>query len=240
MRLHIQPGFQVPGRERCFSGTPFAIKVQRALHWKRLGFEVNEVQWHERDALFARIGPARKLPILELADRAIEDSGDILRYLEAEHPQPSLSPADPRDAALALFLEEWADEVFYFQAVYDTAHVSGPLLQARAYWGDDVPESQVQSIREGSARMLELQGTGRYRPEKVFADLERALAAIEALVGEGGFVAGPALSHADLALFAHFHRRCAGTHPEIERRVRARSGLADWMERVDRLTAGPE
>ena len=27
--LHIQPSFQVPGKERCFSGTPFAITVER-------------------------------------------------------------------------------------------------------------------------------------------------------------------------------------------------------------------
>jgi len=237
--LHVQPGFQVPGRERCFSGTPFAIKVQRALHWKGIAFDVHEVAWPEREALFARIGPARKLPILEEPDGAVEDSGEILRHLEQTHPEPSLLPAAPRDRALALFVEEWADEVFYFQSVYEVAHVSGSAVQARAYHGPGLSDAEIEAGNRAAIRMLEVQGTGRYAPEKVLGDLERALDALVVLLRETGFVAGPRLGHADLALFGHFHRRCAGTHPEIERRIRARPALVGHMERVDALTRGP-
>ena len=63
--LHIQPGFQVEGRPRCFSGTPFAIKVQRVLQYKKLPFEVVEVGWLERAEVLPRLSASNKLPVLD-------------------------------------------------------------------------------------------------------------------------------------------------------------------------------
>jgi len=52
--LHIQPSFQVEGRPRCFSGTPFAIKVQRILDFKALPYRVREAPTGSAPGCIAR------------------------------------------------------------------------------------------------------------------------------------------------------------------------------------------
>lgn len=79
--LHIQPGFQVPGHPRCFSGTPFAIKVERLLRAKGLPFEVTEVAWAERAARLPALSRSRKLPVLVYDGEPVEDSSVIARFL---------------------------------------------------------------------------------------------------------------------------------------------------------------
>ena len=112
--LIIQPPFQVPGRALCFSGSPFAIKVQRVLQYKRLPFEVEEVGWLERAQRLPALAASRKLPVLRYDGEQIEDSTVIAHELEARHARPALIPADPLLAARCHFLEEWADEALYW------------------------------------------------------------------------------------------------------------------------------
>ena len=63
--LFNQPSFQVPGRERCESGTPFGIKIARLLGYKGLAFENDEVGWLERMERLPRLSKSNKLPVLE-------------------------------------------------------------------------------------------------------------------------------------------------------------------------------
>jgi glutathione S-transferase len=87
-------------------------------------------------------------------------------------------------------------------------------------------------------QMLHHQGVGRYPPDKVTADLARSLDALEAIVARDGFAAGPALTLADVALFAQIERYFAsGTHPGLEREIDSRRALVDWFQRVDAATA---
>jgi glutathione S-transferase len=239
--LFIQPGFQVAGRPRCFSGTPFAIKVQRILQYKQLPFDVREVGWLERAELLPRISRSRKLPVLQYGTDLIEDSTAIAYWVEERHPDPPLIPDDPVTRAHVHFLEEWADEVLYWYAIYEVARFGDFELQTEAYYRDlpaPVRRAAMERMRTSVDESLERQGIGRYPREKVMADVRRGLDALVALIGTDGFAAGPTLTLADVAIFGQLKRRMAGTHPWLEQEVATRPLLRAWLERVDALTAG--
>lgn len=237
--LYIQPGFEVEGRPRCFSGTPFAIKVQRILVWKRLPFRVREVGWLERASTLPTLGSSKKLPVLDYDGELIEDSTAVAHFLEERHPTPPLIPADPLLAARCQLLEDWADEVLYWYGVYSQRRISARGLEADAYFRD-LPQEYRALGAERLAQTVEKNmyrhGIGRYAKEKVIADIRRGLDALTIFVASDGFVAGPAPSLADFALFGQFQRRLAGTDPWLEREVALRPALVDWLARVDELT----
>ena len=236
--LHIQPGFQVEGRPRCFSGTPFAIKVQRILDFKALPYRVREVGWLERAEVLPTLGSSNKLPVLEYDGALVEDSTSIAYFLEARHPSPPLIPADPLLAARCSLLEDWADEVLYWYGVYAQRRITESPLVVDAYFRDlpeDFRARAVEATSVGVEKNLHRHGIGRYPKEKVMADIRRGLDAVTTFVSSGGFAAGPAPSLADFALFGQFHRRLAGTDPWLESEVAARPELAAWLERVDAL-----
>ena len=240
--LIIQPPFQVAGRERCFSGSPFAIKVQRILQYKRLPFEVEEVGWLERAQRLPELSASRKLPVLNYDGEQIEDSTVIAHELEARHPIPPLVPADPLLAARCHFLEEWADEALYWYGLYEQRRMTNPQVVTDAYFAglpDDFRVPATQRALEQAEQNLDRQGVGRYPPAKVQMDVRRALDALLAFIRADGFVAGSALSVADIAIFAQLHRRSAGTNPWLESELAARPELAAWMARVNRLTSAP-
>ncbi len=239
--LHIQPGFQMPGRPRCFSGTPFAIKVQRILQYKGLAFAAREVGWDERAGFLADRTGAGKLPVLEYDGQIVEDSTAIAHFLEERHPEPPLLPADVILRARCHFLEEWADEVLYWYGIYEQTRLGDVDAQVAAYFPDfdkSALEALAVNMRANVEENLRRQGVGRYPVEKVQADMRRSLGGLVAFIEADGFVAGPVLSLADCALFGQLHRRLAGTNPWLESEVAARPALRDWLARVDALTSG--
>lgn len=238
--LIIQPSFQVPGRQRVFSGSPFAIKVQRILQYKRLPFKVEEVGWLEREQLLPRLSASRKLPVLEYDGERLEDSTVIAHALEARHPEPPLIPADRLLAARCHFLEEWADEALYWYGLYEQRRMTNPRVVTDAYFAGLPAEFRISTAEqalERAAENLDRQGVGRYLPGKVQTDVRHGLDALLSFVQADGFVAGATLTLADVAIFAQLHRRSAGTNPWLESELSARRELAAWMARVDRLTA---
>ncbi len=131
--LHIQPRFRVEGRPWCFSGTPFAIKLQRVLQYKKLPFEVVEVGWLERAEVLPRLSASNKLPVLDYDGERIEDSSDIARFIEERHPDPPLVPSEAMARARCHFIEEWADDVLYWYGAYEQVRITEGNVVARAY-----------------------------------------------------------------------------------------------------------
>ncbi|MDD9940597.1 MAG: glutathione S-transferase family protein [Myxococcales bacterium] len=237
--LYIQPGFELPGHPRCLSGTPFAIKVARTLAYKGLDFELEEVGWAERAERLPQISAARKLPVLEYNGERIEDSTDIAYFLDARHPSPPLLPADPELRARCHFVEDWADEVLYWYGIYEQRRISPSSEGSEAYFADfpePLRQAAAQRLGEEVEKNLDRQGVGRYPVDKVKADTRRGLDALVTYLENAPYIAGPALSLADLAVFGQFRRRLAGTNPWLEGEIRARPTLGTWYERVDAAT----
>ncbi len=90
--------------------SPYSLKVRSALRYKGVAFD-----WVSRsasnEAEFRKHAPTPTVPLLLSPDQAAaQDSTLILNALEAAHPQPAARPDDTGCAALALILEDYADE----------------------------------------------------------------------------------------------------------------------------------
>ena len=62
--LYVWPSFGVSGRRRCFSATPFGIKVERILRFKGIRFTAREIGWNEPSRL-SSVSRSGKLPVLD-------------------------------------------------------------------------------------------------------------------------------------------------------------------------------
>ena len=104
------------------SSSPFVRKVWIFLKEKGLEFEHRQLDPLDKTERFLAMNPAGRIPVLEEpAGNFIADSSVICDYLERVHPDPALIPADHRQRARALWLEEYADTAL-------------TTLCARIYW----------------------------------------------------------------------------------------------------------
>src|SRR5579864_3077924 len=89
--------------------SPFCRKVRKVLRHKRIDFSVvNYNGLLGRRA--AKLSPAGLLPVLDFNGERVQDSSDIVAFLELHVPQCPVVPPKPDQRALALLLEDWADE----------------------------------------------------------------------------------------------------------------------------------
>lgn len=223
-----------------FELSPYADKVRRVLRLKGLAFDCVEVPVTSPKT-YRHISPTGKFPALVHDGKTIVDSTDICRYLDAQFPEPRVAPDDPRDAALATILEDWADEALYF---YDLTMRNWP--QNRDWFLDDL----LHHVKPGFMRNLlvrlipgallkatKAQGLGRKSEMTVLADLAAQYDALALLVVDGGWLAGPRLSTADIAVrvMVNVLERAKEGRALLE----ASHALADWAQRVD-AAAPPE
>jgi len=92
--------------------SPFVRKARVSLIEKGIPYEhVQVVPFPPANNApeFRRMSPLGKIPALSDGDFGISDSSVICAYLERSHPEPALYPADPKQYARALWLEEFAD-----------------------------------------------------------------------------------------------------------------------------------
>lgn len=90
--------------------SPYSVKVRSYFRFK--GLPHNWIPRRaENDEVYRRYA---KLPIVPTVvtpdDEGLQDSTPIMERLEAEHPDPSIYPADPDLAFLSALLEEFGDE----------------------------------------------------------------------------------------------------------------------------------
>jgi len=106
--------------------SPFCRKVRLSLAEKRLEVELVEERYWERNEKFLKRNPAGKVPVLELGDLTLTESGAICEYLEDLCPEPSLMPSDPGQRYEARRIASWFDDTFHKE-------VTSKLLYERVY-----------------------------------------------------------------------------------------------------------
>ncbi len=223
-----------------FELSPYADKVRRVMRLKGVAFDTVEIPVSAPNR-FKHISPTGKFPAIVADGATIVDSTDICRWLEARFPQARVAPESPRDAALATILEDWADEALYF---YDLTMRNWP--QNRAWFIDDLLHHQkpgftrtlLAAVIPGAlGKATRAQGLGRKSEATVVADLAAQYDALALLVADGGWLAGPRLSTADIAVRAMVN--VIERAKEGRALLEARPALADWAKRVD-AAAPPE
>ena len=216
--------------------SPFTEKVRRALHYKGIPFEVNEVvRAKVPQGEYQAVSPTGKFPAIQDGDTPVWDSTDIIYHLESHHGGPALIPSSPRDAALAHAIEEWADESLYF---YEMAmrltweHNLDAALDEFARSLPQVPKPQLKKmIMEATTQLTQAQGVGRKPRTQVVSDIERHFRALDDLLDGQQWLVGDALSFADLAVIGQVNAlRYAEEAESVLQRTRH---VLAWIERID-------
>lgn len=81
-------------------GSPFMRAVQMGLEEKRISYRVNAMgPGDSKSEAYLKKNPFGRVPLLEHGDFTLYETQAILRYIDAEFPQPPLQPRDHRSAA---------------------------------------------------------------------------------------------------------------------------------------------
>ncbi len=92
-----------------FRHSAFCLKVRMVLLAKYLNYKTIEIKPGIGQLSIFRLTGQKQVPVLVDGEKIITDSSEIIRYLEDKHPEPSLLPKDPKQAAQVHLIEDWAD-----------------------------------------------------------------------------------------------------------------------------------
>ncbi len=92
-----------------FQHSPSCLKVRLALKAKKLSYRTVDITPGIGQIQVFRVSGQKQLPVLKHGEKVFSESNVIVQYLETFEKEPKLIPDDPRDAATAFLLENWAD-----------------------------------------------------------------------------------------------------------------------------------
>lgn len=219
-----------------FSTSPFTEKVRRALNYKRIPFEVHEVERMKvSEGKYKDVSPTGKFPAITDGDKNIWDSTDIIHYLERLGGDKPLVPHDRREAAIAHAVEEWSDESLYFYEMtmrLTWEHNLGAALDEFAKSMPGLTKEQLKPIiLENVGKLTEAQGTNRKPKEQIVQDVARHFAALDDMLEGREWLAGDHLSFADLAVIGQLNALLYASEARTE--FNKTRNIEAWMARVD-------
>ncbi|PKP98372.1 MAG: hypothetical protein CVT74_11215 [Alphaproteobacteria bacterium HGW-Alphaproteobacteria-13] len=186
-----------------FPTSPFCEKIRRILHFKRIAFSIVDVP-RVAVADYASVSPNGKFPAIDHDGQAVQDSTDIAHYIERHFPTPPLIPEDPREAALCHVIEDWADESLYFYELVMRLGWESNAVRSVPAFARTMPglsdEEVLSRLLLGVRAITQPQGLGRKAEAEIVADVERHIAALNAMLEGRDWLAGSRISLADIAV----------------------------------------
>ncbi|XP_078606210.1 uncharacterized protein LOC144878929 [Branchiostoma floridae x Branchiostoma japonicum] len=97
----------------------FSGKIRPYLQYKNIPYEtvIPSVQVRQ-EIMIPRVGWSVIPVIITPEDKVVQDTTDIIEYLEQEHPHPAVVPPTPRQNLVSLLLELFADEWLMIPAMH--------------------------------------------------------------------------------------------------------------------------
>ena len=189
-------------------GSPFGRAVLATLEEKALPYRFSLLGPQDmRSPRHFALHPFGRVPILQHGDFSVYETQAILRYLDRVAPRPALTPADPQAAARMdqlMNVNDW----YLFQnagAVIGFQRVVGPVLL-----GLPTDEAAIAAA---------------------LPKAQQAVDEIARLLGTQTFLAGDAVTLADLAIAPQLD--FLASTPEWPALVRTHAGVARWLERMN-------
>ena len=226
--------YQYPGLSRNATLSPPCGKVQMALRFKGLDFEIHNLR---TPGEVRKVNLRGRVPALKIGDELVADSTDVLHALEARFPEPPLDPADPQLRLEALLWEDWADECLYFYGVYLRWMTEAAFEEMRRKVFARQPWP-LRAIIPGIAkrlvrRRLKGQGTGDKPPEVIWREFRDALDRVNARLEGRDYLVGDALSRADLAVVSIVDQLTSDVLPPgLQDELETRPHLRAWCDRI--------
>lgn len=212
--------------------SPFCGKVRRILERKSIPYET--VNYNGMKSLaVGKLSPVGKLPVLDYDGERIQDSTRIAAFLDDHHPDPALLPEDPHERAMALLLEDWADESLYWYEVYFRSMDPVAFERAVDLMCEGRPGYERPFLRLGFKRTILRQcigqGLGRMPREQVEASFWSLLDGLETLLDSHDWLVGTHETIADIAASSQLDE-ILRTSP-LREKVLAYHNIAAWLDR---------
>lgn len=229
---------QFPGFGPRDSLSPPCYKAQIALRAKGLDFEVRDITTAGGPKKY---NPRGRLPAMIYDGQTVVDSSDIIDFLEAKVPEPALNSSAPKERALVKVYEDWADEVLYFYAVFLRWRVPANFARLKElFFKPNVPAILMPFLGPYAGgivkRRLHHQGFGLKGEAVIRAELKACLEALEALLDGQDYLAGGALSRADIAVYAVVDQMDRPElTPTVAEQIRGFPAISAWREKLDHL-----
>ena len=213
--------------------SPYCGKVRKILRVKGIAYDVENYNGL-RSPKAAALTPAGKLPVLDWDGERIADSTAIAVFLDQRQPLPALYPADPRDAAMARMLEDWADESLYYFAIFFRVRYDDAMSRSVALLCEGRPAWERPVFRPIFSRMIrrklrEHGFSGRTR-EQIEAEFVRHLDDLETVLRGCDWLVGDSQSIADIAVSAQIDEVVRTSH--LAGRIRSLPGISKWLARM--------
>ncbi|MEL6781861.1 MAG: glutathione S-transferase family protein [Pseudomonadota bacterium] len=225
--------------------SPYSLKVRSYLRYKDIGFE-----WIPRSAAteeeFRAHASAPTVPLLIFPNRpASQDSTAMLLALQTDHKEPESVPDDPACEALALILEDYADE-WLNKAMFrcrwgdmpDKRHAAGRVLNQ--LFAGKTPRDRKKAenqIMDSMAARLPLVGADEGNAGTLKESFHRFAKLLDAHLQEHLFLFGGKPSIADFALAGQLQQLLMDPTPGEWLRERAPFVTA-WCEFMEDPKAG--
>jgi glutathione S-transferase len=214
--------------------SPFCNKARRCLRYKGLAYSIIDY-----NGLLARkaasLTPVGKLPVMDYDGERVADSGRIAEYLDRKHPAKPLYPRDPQALAAARLWEDWAGQSVYFYEIYfrmlDPVSLERGLdliCKGRPKWERMVLKAV---FKRRYPKKLMQQGLARLPRAEVERQFFTLLTDLDTLFKQRQWLAGDALSIADLAVVAQIDELVRTS--DLAPRVLALQSLKGWYDRCN-------
>lgn len=225
--------------------SPYSLKVRSFLRYKGVEFEWI-VRSAETEAAFQAEARVPTVPMLLSPNRPPDqDSTHIIATLEADHNEPSAVPDDPACAALALVLEDFADEwlnkLMFFQrwGQKPDREQAGDRTMEQLLNGN-LPRAKKKTRDQIIKRMrdrLPIVGIERKNEKILKPSFERFFTLLNAHLEQSLFLFGGRPSAADFALSGQVSQMLLDPTPAAWLQKEAPFVTA-WAEFMDAPNAG--
>jgi glutathione S-transferase len=170
-----------------------------------------------------KLAPRSCVPILKADGAVIQDSTEIINFLEQTFPDRSLTPPDPNDASEAIEWEEYLDEEigvtlrlwFYYHALPDRDRAVRFLSQGAPWLQRSLFAFSFSPIRRAMTQMMNIGAESATEAERRFV---LAFDRLDKALERGPFLVGNRFSRADLTACALLWPLCrpGESEPEVE------------------------
>ncbi len=188
-----------------FELSHYCEKIRLILDYKGLPYRKIEVTPGMGQLDLYRMSGQRQVPVLKDGTEVIADSTAIALYLDKKYPELPIIPTEPKQRALCLLMEEWADESIGMNA---RKAMLGAFSQNPAFRTALLPASTpdfLKSIVESVPReALDVLGIGAgFGPDAVKSArtaMQQNLEALCTLLAESSYLLGDQPTLADFAV----------------------------------------
>lgn len=233
--LHIYHG--------TFSNCSMRVRITAAE--KKIAWESHVVNLMKRENLedwFLRINPKGLVPVIICDGVVVNESNDIMLYLEDKYPDPSLIPSEADQAAQ---VKKWVNLASEIHLSTIKTYMYGTLGTSSKRAGDMDRYRQIQPDKELLQFHEEaLAGIPNENVKKAAARIHELFQAIDTELNSHKWLVGDSFTMADIAWFPQYFMLNSMGFPfskysnvikwakEMEQRPSFKPGVADWLPPV--------